>query len=83
MTFLKSQTFSTLDSMPLNRRCVISPSGLAGHCRQLCIVQVTSHYRSGLQLLTSSASHGHAHSQGAGESAVVERMVRKLVRAGR
>ena len=23
MTFLKLQTFSTLDSMPLNRRCVI------------------------------------------------------------
>ena len=49
----------------------------------ITFVQVTSHYRSGLQLLTSSASHGHAHSQGAGETAVVERMVRKLVRAGR
>ena len=40
--------------------------------------------RSGLQLLTSSASHGSAYSGGgAGERAVVERISKHLVRSGR
>ena len=38
-------------------------------------------FRSGLQLLTSSASHGHSGE--AGESRVVERCVSRLVRSGR
>ena len=34
MTFLKSQTFSTLDSMPLNRRCALSSGSVS--CYVLC-----------------------------------------------
>ena len=41
--------------------------------------QISDHYKSGLQLLTSSSSYA----QPLQEKAVVERMVRKLVRAGR
>ena len=40
---------------------------------------ISDHYKSGLQLLTSSSSYA----QPLQESAVVERMQRKLVRAGR
>jgi len=42
---------------------------------------ISSHYKSALQLLTSTASHGHP-GQGE-EAAIVERMVRGLARAGR
>ena len=60
----------------LHRLCVHYIGGAGGDHDQ-----VSSHYRSGLQLLTSSASHGHG-GQG-GEAVVVERIVRKLVRNGR
>ena len=59
----------------LHRLCVHYIGGAGGDHDQ-----VSSHYRSGLQLLTSSASHGHAYP---GERAVVERISKHLVRSGR
>lgn len=63
----------------LHRLCVHYIGGAGGGHEA-----VSSHYRSGLQLLTSSASHGHAYpGGGAGERAVVERISKHLVRSGR
>ena len=59
----------------LHRLCVHYIGGAGGSHEA-----VSSHYKSGLQLLTSSASHGHAYP---GERAVVERISKHLVRSGR
>ena len=70
---------ATPPSDQLHRLCVHYIGGAGGGHEA-----VSSHYRSGLQLLTSSASHGHAYpGGGAGERAVVERISKHLVRSGR
>jgi len=63
-------------AVQLHKLCVHYIGGAGGNHDT-----ISSHYRSGLQLLTSSASHGHSGE--AGESRVVERCVSRLVRSGR